>query len=291
MTSEIVTIASAGLRAQINPFGAELWRVQDAHGRDLLWDGDPAWWTGRAPLLFPIIGRLPDDRFEHKGRVYDLPKHGLARRGLFEVVARAPARATFRLAASEASRAVYPFDFVLEVEFAVDGPDLSMTATVRNAGAETMPATFGYHPAFRWPLPDGGARGGHAIHFVEPEAGPLRRLGGDGLLAADRRVSPVEGRKLALRDDLFVDDAVILQSIAGRSLRYAGEGGPALDISWRGLPHLGVWTKPGAPYVCIEPWRSLPAESQAAAALTDRRDLDQLAPGEAFEVAMSLRLG
>src|ERR1700740_438500 len=117
MTSDTVRIASSALTAEINPFGAELWRLQDAPGRDLLWDGDPAWWTGRAPLLFPIIGRLPGDRFIHDGQTYELPKHGFARRRVFEVVRREPALARFRLAADAETRAAYPFDFVLEAEF------------------------------------------------------------------------------------------------------------------------------------------------------------------------------
>jgi galactose mutarotase-like enzyme len=154
-----------------------------------------------------------------------------------------------------------------------------------------MPATFGFHPAFRWPLPGAGERAAHAIAFAEAETGPLRRLDEAGLLGAARLASPVDGRTLALRDELFVEDAVILEGVASRSLRYAGEGGPSLTIGWEGPPHLGIWTKPGAPYVCIEPWLSLPAEAEAPAALAERPELAQLAPGESCEASMTVRLG
>jgi galactose mutarotase-like enzyme len=291
MTPEIVTIASPDLRAQINPFGAELWRLQDAAGRDLLWDGDPAWWTGRAPLLFPIIGRLPDDRFTHQDRAHELPKHGFARRRAFEVVRLEPALARLRLAADGQTRAAYPFAFVLEAQFEIAGPELRMTAILHNDGAGPMPATFGFHPAFRWPLPDAGERAAHAITFIEAETGPLRRLDEAGLLGTARLPSPVDGRALALRDELFVEDAVILEGVASGSLRYAGEGGPSLTIGWKGTPHLGIWTKPGAPYVCIEPWLSLPAEAGAPAALSERPELAQLAPGASCEASMTVRLG
>ena len=290
MSSDIVSIASPELAAQINPFGAELWRLQDAQGRDYLWDGDPAWWTGRAPLLFPVIGRLPGDRFAHRGQVYELPKHGFARRSAFELVRREPALACFRLRADAATRQAYPFDFVLEAQFAIAGPELRMTATIANDGAEPMPATFGFHPAFRWPLPEAGERSRHAIIFDEDEAGPLRRLGEDGLLDAARRPTPVAGRRLPLRDDWFARDALVFERPASRSLRYAGDGGRSLAIGWRGLPHLGVWTKPGAPYVCIEPWASLPAETAAPEALTERPDLLMLAPGASAQVSMTVRL-
>jgi galactose mutarotase-like enzyme len=291
MTTDIVSIGSSGLSAQINPFGAELWSLRDSEGRDLLWDGDPAWWTGRAPLLFPIIGRLPDDRFTHDGEAYELAKHGFARRRAFEVVRREPSLARFRLAADAATRAAYPFDFVLEAEFAVAETELRMTVTVANAGTSPMPATFGFHPAFRWPLPGAGERGAHHLDFAEEEAGPLRRLGAEALLRTDRLPGPVEGRRLTLRDELFVDDALIFEAPRSRSLRYGGEGGPSLAIAWDGLPHLGIWTKPGAPYVCIEPWGSLPAEAGESAALAERGGLLVLAPGETRAFSMTVRLG
>ena len=272
MTPDIVSIASPELKAEINPFGAELWRLQDAQGRDLLWDGDPAWWTGRAPLLFPVIGRLPEDQFTHAGQAFDLPKHGFARRRAFAVVDRFPDRARFRLRSDAATQQAYPFDFVLEVAFEIDGPELRTAANIRNLGAGPMPATFGFHPAFRWPLPDAGERSAHQITFPEDEAGPLRRLGAGGLLDPARRPTPVAGRRLPLRDAWFEEDALIFERPASRSVRYAGEGGPALTLAWSGLPHLGVWTKPGAPFICIEPWRDLPAEAGAPAALIDRPD-------------------
>jgi galactose mutarotase-like enzyme len=290
MTSHIVSIASPDLTAEINAFGAELWRLQDAQGRDFLWHGDPAWWTGRAPLLFPVIGRLPDDRFTHGGQVFELPKHGFARRRQFEVVHREAALARLRLRADAATRQAYPFDFVLEMQFEIVGPELRMRARIANGGSEPMPAAFGFHPAFRWPLPGAGDRARHAIDFAEAEKGPLRRVGGAGLLDPARRPTPVVGRRLPLRDDWFIDDALVFERLASRSLRYAGEGGPGLMISWTGLPHLGVWTKPGAPFICIEPWADLPAETGAPPALSDRMGLFRLAAGATVELSMIVRL-
>lgn len=290
MSAEIVTIASPELTAEINPFGAELWRLRDAHGCDFLWNGDPSFWTGRAPLLFPIIGRLPNDRFAHRGREYELPKHGFARRRAFDLVAHEPARARFQLRADAETRAAYPFDFVLTAEFALDGPELRMTATVVNDGPEPMPATFGFHPAFRWPLPDAGRRSAHAIEFADSEAGPLRRVDSAGLLRPERLASPVDARRLVLRDELFVDDALIFEAPRSRTLRYGGEGGPVLTIGWQGTPHLGVWTKPGAGYVCVEPWADLPAQPDAAREIGLREDLQTLSPGESRAFEMTVRL-
>jgi galactose mutarotase-like enzyme len=288
--TDIVSIASPLLSAEINPFGAELWSLRNAGGRDLLWDGDPAWWTGRAPLLFPIVGRVPDDRFIHDGRTFELPRHGFARRRLFDVVRQEPALARFRLSADAQTQAVYPFDFVLEAEFAVQGAELRTTVSVANRGPAAMPATFGFHPAFRWPLPDAGERFEHAIVFEQDEPGPLRRLDAAGLLAPARLPTPIEGRRLALDDAQFVDDAMIFDSPRSRSLIYGGQGGPSLTISWTGMSHLGIWTKPGAPYLCIEPWHGMSAQADASSALAERSDLLHLAPGASAEFSMSLRI-
>jgi galactose mutarotase-like enzyme len=290
MTPDLVRIASPALSAQINPLGAELWRLQDAEGRDLLWDGDPAWWSGRAPLLFPIVGRVPDDRYTHDGAAYELPRHGFARRRAFEVIRQAPALARLRLLADAETRAVYPFDFVLEAEFEIAGAELRTTISIANRGPTAMPATFGFHPAFRWPLPGAGERGDHLIIFEQDEPAPMRRLDAAGLLEPERLPTPIAGRRLPLSDALFANDALIFDAPRSRSLRYGGAAGPALTISWTGTPHLGIWTRPGAPYVCIEPWCAMSAAADAPTALADRQDLLHLAPGASVDVSMTVRL-
>jgi galactose mutarotase-like enzyme len=165
-----------------------------------------------------------------------------------------------------------------------------MTVEVSNRGAEAMPMAFGFHPAFRWPLPGGGAREAHVIEFAEAEAGPLRRLGAEGLLDAAARPNPVQGGRLALADDLFAEDAMIFEKVSSGALRFGADGGRWLSIVWSDLPHLGVWTKPGAPYLCIEPWRSLPAEAGPPTGLAEASDLAVLAPGQRQAFSMSVRL-
>ena len=123
-----------------------------------------------------------------------------------------------------------------------------------------MPASFGFHPALRWPLPYGNARAGHAIHFEE-EPAPVRRLDAEGLVRPDSFPTPVIGHDLALRDDLFTDDALIFDALQNRRLRYGAESGPQIEIAFADTPYLGLWTKPGADFICIEPWHGI-ADSQ-----------------------------
>ena len=119
-----------------------------------------------------------------------------------------------------------------------------------------MPASFGFHPALRWPLPYGGARADHRLKFDAAEPEPIRRIGSDGLLRPQSEPSPIEGDTLFARDALFADDAVILDAPHSRGLIYGAPGTPNLRVEWD-LPQLGIWTKPGAHYVCIEPWAGI----------------------------------
>lgn len=279
----LVEIASEDLRAAIDPFGAELTQLRDRDGRELMTDADPAYWTGRAPLLFPIVGALNGGRYRIDGAEYAMPKHGFARRSAFELIEAGDRTARFRLVDSDATRASYPFAFALDMAFEIAGATLEMTATLTNPGDRDLPASFGYHPAFAWPQPYGVPRAEHAIVFDADEPGALLALDSDGLIAGERD-SPVEGRTLRLADDLFADDALIWVPVASRGLTYG-----RLRIGWD-APMLGVWTKPGAGFVCVEPWWGHADPTGFAGEIWDKSGILRLAPGERREFRMRVTL-
>ncbi len=252
-----VSIASGDLTAQIDPLGAQLSLLRDGGGRDLLWNGDPAIWKGRAPVLFPIVGALAGGSYRLDSKVYRLPRHGFARDRRFEIIHSTGASAQFELTADEATLAVYPFRFSLQIQFALDGTTLAVTTRVRNLGDLPMPASFGYHPALRWPLPAGLERSRHFIEFECDEPAPVRRLDTEGLLTPMPHPTPVSNRRLMLADSLFQDDVLIFDALRSRTLTYGADAGPRLRMSYPDTPYLGVWTKPGAPFICIEPWHGV----------------------------------
>lgn len=256
--ADLVTIRSDKLTAQINPLGAELWSLTDSAGQQLMTDADPAFWTGRAPLLFPIVGALVGDRYRLGERTFPMAKHGFARRSEFAVVEADARNALFRLEASEATRARYPFDFRLDMHFTLEGATLAMTATVSNKGDAPMPFSFGYHPAFAWPLPFGGAAEDHRLVFEKDEPASVRRLNpASGLVLQEPQPSPVIGNVYAPAHADFEADALIWDQLASRSLIYGVPGQPRLRIDFPDTPMLGIWQKPGARYLCIEPWAGI----------------------------------
>ena len=231
-----VCIASDALEARISLCGAELQSLRTARGVDLQWDGDPAVWSGRAPILFPIVGALVDGRYRVDGRSYAMEKHGFAHHSTFQVVAHEAGETTLRLQDDAATRAHYPFAFRLDLTFSLAGPTLTLAAVISNPDDTALPASLGFHPAFRWPLPFGRPRADHRLRFQRDEPAPVRRIDGAGLLTPEAQPTPVEGRTLQLRDALFEDDALLFDRIASRSLLYGAPEGPQLEPALRGLP-------------------------------------------------------
>jgi len=290
MTADLATISSDRLSAAISTLGAELQYLTDGEGRDLLWNGDPAFWQGRAPILFPVIGLLEGGCYRLGGSRYAMPKHGFARHASFAIVDRAPDAATFRLAASAATRAIYPFEFQLDIRFSVADATLRVAAIISNGSADAMPASFGCHPAFPWPLPYGEPRGAHRIRFEHDEPAPIRRIDANGLLLPEPQPTPVAGDTLMLRDDLFIDDALIFDRLKSRRLSYEAPAGPRLEVEFADFPTLGVWTKPGAGFICIEPWQGFADPVGYDGDIRDKPGIIEIAPGESRELSMSISL-
>lgn len=285
-----VAITSGALTARVNPLGAELSSLTDAAGRELMTDADPAFWTGRAPILFPIVGRLAGDVLRVDGRALAMKQHGFARRLPFAVVEHAPDRATFALVDDDATRAAYPFAFRLEISFRVDAATLHIDAAVHNPGVVDLPASFGFHPAFAWPLPFGGARADHRIVFDADEPAPIRRLGADGTLSPDPVPSPLHDRTLPLADDLFAHDALIWDRPRSPAVTYGADAGPKLRVAFPDTPQLGLWSKPGSRFVCIEPWHGHADPQGYAGAFRDKPGVFTVAPGDTKRIAMSVTL-
>ncbi|MCG7392461.1 aldose 1-epimerase family protein [Microvirga sp. ACRRW] len=282
-----ITLSNSHLKAQISTQGAELTALCDEAGRELLWNGDPAFWTGRSPLLFPVVGRLRDDRTLIDGRSHSMKQHGFARASLFEIVDAGAEACRLRLGSSDATQEQYPFDFRLDVTYHLNGARLVFTASVFNLGDRAMPVSFGFHPALRWPLPYGGERDAHEIRFEKAEAASLHALS-DGLIGEASRQTPVQGNRLPLHDDLFQDGALVWSKLDSRMVRYGVPGRRSVTVSFPDMPHLGIWTKPGAGYVCIEPWQGYADPVGFEGEFKDKPGIVTIQPGESRDFAMEI---
>jgi galactose mutarotase-like enzyme len=288
-SKDLHTLRSDGVTAIIAPDGAELISLRDAQGLELLWQAGPVW-PRHAPILFPIVGRLKNDALRHRGTVFPMTQHGFARDRHFDWTHRGSTTCTLVLTDDAQTRARYPFAFRLSVTYTVQEADLEVAFEVTNTGDETLPASIGAHPAFHWPLLPGSSKDACQLTFSNEEREPIRRLK-DGLLRAIPEPTPVRGKTLDLSEQLFEDDAVILDRPASTSVRYAADRGPSIEVSWQGFRELGIWSKPGAPFLCIEPWHGFASPSDFDGEFTDKPGLMQIAPAATRRLTYRIRVG
>jgi galactose mutarotase-like enzyme len=280
------TITGGGLVAIVKADGAELCALRDAAGRDYLWPAAPPW-QRHAPVLFPIVGRLKNDTLLHDGRTTRMTQHGFARDRTFAWVEHSASTCRLTLSDDAASRAIYPFPFRLDIDYRLDDTGLTITFIVANPGDAILPASVGAHPAFRWPLAEGVPKQAHRLVFETDEPDPLRGVIG-GLLTPPGGPTPIKGRILELTPDLFAADALILDPPRSSFVTFEAPGGPAIRVSWEGARQLGLWSRPDADLLCIEPWIGTGSPPDFDGDFIDKPNLAHVPPGG--EVRLSHRI-
>ena len=279
MSKDQHTIVGDGVTATILAHGAELCSLKTAAGLELVWQAGDVW-PRHAPLLFPIVGKLKNDTFRHRGKSYPMTQHGFARDSRFEWVERGRSSCRLVLEDNAQTRAHYPFAFHLAVTYALEGGDLDVSLEISNPGEAMLPASIGGHPAFNWPLKPGLSKTSYRLVFAKEESSPIRRLK-DGLLRLQSEPSPIRDRELVLSETLFEDDAIILDKPASTSLSFTAGEGPSLEVSWAGFRELGIWSKPeGASFLCIEPWRGFASPFEFDGEFVDKPGLMHLGLNE-----------
>jgi galactose mutarotase-like enzyme len=268
----------------ISEHGAEPQSLRDRDGHELLWQAGEAW-RRHAPVLFPIVGRVPDDMITVDGRTYPLTQHGFARDLAWDVVASDGSSASLRLRDSDETRSRFPFSFELTAHYRVDDAGLSTTYEVLATGDAPMPVSIGSHPAFAWPLEPGTAKTDHVVVFDEPEPAPIRRLD-HTLVLPEAQPTPIDGSTLRLHPDLFTPDAIVMDQVASRGLRYLAPTGRGIRMTWDAAGDVFVvWSRPtGADLLCLEPCVGGAAPIDFAGELRDKPGVRIVEPGQTFRV-------
>jgi galactose mutarotase-like enzyme len=289
MNADDLAIFNRDIRASVSALGAELVRLQDGNGTDYLWNGDPTWWNGHSPILFPIVGELREGKLKVGGKTFAMARHGFARLSAFDVILRKAAHCTFRLRSNRETRAQYPFEFELRLDYEVIGRALLIRASISNTGADLMPSSFGFHPAFRWPLAGNLSKADYSIMFDQPENALVERPV-NGLLSGTPRPSPVVGRRLELEDAIFEEGAFIFDRLESRRVVYGASRGPSIAVTFDGMPNLGIWSKPGAGFVCIEPWQGYASPKDFDGELRDKPGMMLIEPGAMRQLEVRIEI-
>ena len=251
MTGDLFSLVHGESRVTIAPLGAEA-RAWTVGGVELLWPSDPAIWNQTSPILYPVVGWTRDGA-RVDGKHYALGLHGFAAKHEFLVETRAADFVRLSLRDDTATRAIYPFAFRLVVEYRLNAKTLEIAIEVENPGDEPVPYACGLHPGFNWPFA-GDAREGAIVRFEKDEWPEVPVIAPGGLISEAIRPIPLRGREIALSDALFAADALCFLNPASRSLRFEQSGGTAIKMDFNGFDHVALWTRPGAPFLCLEPW-------------------------------------
>ncbi|RAK66891.1 aldose 1-epimerase family protein [Hymenobacter edaphi] len=285
-------LENAQCRVRVNQHGAELSSLvrKDLDHLEYLWPADPAVWARHAPVLFPIVGRLPEDTYYHQGQAYRLPQHGFARDRAFELVRASATEVQLRLMDDADSRQGFPFAFELTITHRLQGTTVHVIWEVRNPAADAeLLFSIGAHPAFRCPLLPDETFEDYAFRFDHPVQLERHLLQG-GLLNGQSEAVPTTGPELPLTYALFAHDALVLKHYDFTRLALVSRRSPrAVQLQFDGFPYLGLWTKgPGAPFVCIEPWHGIASSVGGPTELADKEGILTLAPGATFRATYTI---
>ena len=256
----IYTLKNSELTVKISDKGAEVVSVIK-NGCEYMWQGNPAYWDGQAPVLFPICGRFFEKKYTHEGKEYQMGTHGFARHCVFEAKQSSEKSVTFVLTQSDFTLEQYPFDFCLSVTYTLTGNKLTSITNILNTSTAIMPATFGAHPAFNVPL-DTGCFEDWFIEFGK-DCTPNELIFSDTCFnTGKKRAYPLkDSRIIPLRHSLFDIDAIFLSRVASSATLKCYQSSRSVTLEYTDMPYLGLWHKPrsNAPYVCIEPWCGIPS--------------------------------
>lgn len=289
----LITIQNEFISLTVDTLGAQMMSIRGKDGCEYLWQGDPAYWSGRAPTLFPVIGRLYDNRCTVHGKPCTMGIHGFAAEMDFTPTEQGEDYLVLTLDGNIATLVLYPFDFALEITYRLTGSTVAISYRVSNKSANTMPFAVGGHPGFRVPLLEGERFEDYCLEFNQ-RCLPDRILFTEKVLVSGQAVPyPLEdGKRISLTHGLFDNDAIILQNMDREVTLRSAVTGRGVTVSCPDMPYLGFWHWPkrDAPYVCIEPWSSLPARHDVVEELSCRSDFIRLSPGETYENNWSITL-
>jgi galactose mutarotase-like enzyme len=290
----MISLSNGIFSARVAETGAELRSLMDiGSGREHIWRGDPAWWGGTAPVLFPVIGGLKNGAYSWEGRQYKMGSHGFARNSDFAVVRASEDRAELALSSSEKTRQMYPFDFSLSVSFNLERAGIAVRYDVRNTGRGPMLFSIGSHPAFAVPFA-GGALENHYVLFEREENMERLYFSKEGLVDAERRGPGLEDtRLLSITRTMFDEGVMIFRGPLSRefTLRNAMNA-HFITVATDGVPYLGIWSKPGgAPFLCIEPWHGIPDATNATGNLAEKEGMVRLSQRETFTTGYRIEVG
>lgn len=287
----IFELKKGALRATAQTRGGELASLRDGGGREYIWEGDPAFWSGQNPILFPIVGSLLNGKIQINGTTYEMGRHGFARGMEFAPVEQGEDFVALELRETEETLACYPFPFSLRVTHRLLEDGFSTAFSVQNTGGSPMPFCIGGHTAIR--IPEGERFEDFHLLFDQAETADSHLLSPQGIILHDGRKAMLDGTgTLALdyQDFAQMDTLIFSMLRSGNVSLVHRETGRGVRLDFHEFPMVAFWTKPGAPFLCMEPWLGCAAWDNESGRFEDKLFCAILQPGEVKELAYTFYL-
>lgn len=277
----------------IDSHGAELKSLKKlSTGTEYMWCADGKYWGRTSPVLFPFVGGLKNKEYRTKGKVYPMTQHGFARDMEFTLLSQKPDEIWFILNSNEETMEKYPYEFVLKLGYRISENQVEVLWQVENPGNEIMPFSIGGHPAFNCPIEEGMKQTEYFVDFGEVDEIISTRIGESGLVTGCMDVYSLTGGRLALTENLFDHDALVIEDNQTNEVSLCKkDGSPYLKVTME-APLFGIWSPPGkqAPFVCIEPWYGR-CDSEDFEGMLEEREWGNLLPaGEIWKASYNIEV-
>lgn len=288
-------LSNSLLKVSVKDVGAELCKITSVkNSTEFMWDGNPDVWSGIAPNLFPIIGCMKNDRYIYKGKSYQMPKHGFLRRSEdVKMIEKTENSLTYRLTSNPELLKLFPFEFEFHITYTLIENTLIVDHSVKNIDSKTMYFSLGGHPAFRCRLHEDEKYEDYGLVFEHNETAETYLLNLENFLQTSQteKVFDENSNIIRLRYDLFDKDALIFKDLKSRAVTLRSKiKGDILSMRFEDFPYLGIWAKPNADYVCIEPWIGIADHEDTDQLLKTKEGIIALEPNGIYKARYSIQV-
>lgn len=290
----MLSIENELLKVSVKTVGAEICSIIDKkNNQEYMWEGDPAIWGSFAPVLFPIIGCLKDNEFLVNGKSYSVPKHGFIRNNTtLKSSILNNNTIEFRYKFDKTTLLNYPYSFEFVLHYILDGKTIHVQHTILNHDKQKpMYFSLGGHPGFKCPFFDGEKYEDYYIEFEQIENESTWQVTKEGLIDVTSIPCLENTNRLQLNSSIFKNDALIFKNLKSKKVVLKSDShSNGIEISFSDFNYLGIWAKPDAPFVCIEPWLGISDSISTNKDFTQKEGIQRLEAGHQKEFTYSIRL-
>jgi galactose mutarotase-like enzyme len=280
------------IKIAVDTDGAQLQElILKKDDKNYLWHGNSKYWGRRAPVLFPIVGRLKDDKYSYKGQEYEMTQHGFARDKEFELFEQSKTHLTYSLEQSRDTLEKYPFKFRLQIKYTIQGNSLDISYRIINQDQKDIYFSIGAHPAFYWPLAENEKKEDYYLEFEKKEKAAKYLLEA-GLLNHQKEIILNNQKIIELSPDIFKDDALVFKDLKSEKVTLKSKKSEReVKMEFKNFPYLGIWSQSAeAPFICLEPWQGIADSVDSSGKIEEKEGIRQLKAGKKFKCTHTITI-